>query len=121
MDNRLQIDNNSQLNELYPARSSVWDAFQASITIIFMPPFLSHAAKLGRTRIGPFYQAHKVLIYIEYRAVSGVFRTINPPPPFHPASVSSPRTKGGTHSLGGEGVGGQYFGRRQTLDKPLRV
>jgi hypothetical protein len=35
----------------------------------------------------------------------------------HPASVSSPRTKGGgggTHSPGGEGVGGQYFGRRQT-------
>jgi hypothetical protein len=66
---------------------------------------------------------HKVLIYIEYRAVFGVFRTIDPPPPFHPASVSSPRTKGGegTHSPGGEGVGGQYFGRRQTLDWPLTV
>ena len=31
--------------------------------------------------------------------VSGVFRTIGPPPPLHPASVSSPRTEGG------EGVG----------------
>jgi hypothetical protein len=42
---------------------------------------------------------HKVLTYIEYRAVSGVFRTIEP----HPLStqrVSSPRTKGG----GGGGV-----------------
>ncbi len=37
---------------------------------------------------------HKVLTYIEYRAVSGVFRTIDPPPPLHPASVSSPCTKG---------------------------
>ncbi len=34
---------------------------------------------------------HKVLTYIEYRAVSGVFRTIDPPPPIHPASVSFPR------------------------------
>jgi hypothetical protein len=35
---------------------------------------------------------HKVLKYIVYRAVSGVFRSIDPPPPLHPASVSSPRT-----------------------------
>ncbi len=45
-------------------------------------------------------EMHKVLTYIEYRAVSGVFRTIDPPPPLHPASVSSPRTRGG----GGGGV-----------------
>ncbi len=41
---------------------------------------------------------HKVLAYIEYRAVSGVFRPelLTPtPPPLHPASVSSPRTKDG--------------------------
>ncbi len=38
---------------------------------------------------------HKVLTYIEHRAVSGVFLTFDPPPPVHPASVSSPRTKGG--------------------------
>ena len=46
------------------------------------------------------------------------------PPPLHPASVSSPRTKGaggGSHSPGGEGVGGQHFGRSQTLDWPLTV
>jgi hypothetical protein len=42
--------------------------------------------------IGP---EHKVLTYIEYRAVSGVFQNIEPPTLFHPASVSSPRTKGG--------------------------
>jgi hypothetical protein len=48
---------------------------------------------------------HKVLTYIEYRAVSGVFQTIDPPPPLHPASVSSLRTKG-AHSPGGEGGGG---------------
>ncbi len=39
--------------------------------------------------------------------------------PLHPASVSS--CAGGTHSLGGDGVVGQYFGRRQTLDWPLTV
>ena len=34
----------------------------------------------------------------KYRAqsmVSGVFQNVDPPPPIHPASVSSPRTKGG--------------------------
>jgi hypothetical protein len=30
---------------------------------------------------------HKVLTYIEYRAVSGVFRTIDRPPPLHPGRV----------------------------------
>jgi hypothetical protein len=34
-------------------------------------------------------------VYLEYRTVPGVFRTIDPPPPLQPASVSSPRTKGG--------------------------
>ncbi len=32
--------------------------------------------------------------------MSGIFQNIDPPPPLHPASVSSPRTKGG----GEEGV-----------------
>jgi len=55
---------------------------------------------------------HRVLTYIEYRAVSGVFRTIDPPPLLHPASVSSPRTKGGgTHSPGGEGGGRSIFSK----------
>ncbi len=50
---------------------------------------------------------HKVLTYVEYRAVSGVFINIDPPPPLSLASVSSPLTKGGggTHSPGGEEVG----------------
>jgi hypothetical protein len=36
---------------------------------------------------------------------------IDSPPPLHPASMSSPRTKGGgrTYSPGGEGVGGSIF------------
>ncbi len=38
---------------------------------------------------------HKVLTYVGYRAVSGVFQNMDPPPLLHPASVSSPRTKGG--------------------------
>ncbi len=55
--------------------------------------------------------------YIKYRAMPGVFRTIDPPPSLHPASVSSSRIKGGeVHTRRRrQGVGGQYFGRRQTL------
>ncbi len=57
----------------------------------------------------------KVLTYIEYRAVSCVFRTINSPPPLHPSSVSSPRTKGGGFTLAGRwGGGGSIF--RKTPD-----
>jgi hypothetical protein len=41
---------------------------------------------------------HKELTYVEYRAVSGVFQNVDPPPPLHPASVSSPRTKRGIHT-----------------------
>jgi hypothetical protein len=45
---------------------------------------------------------HKVLTYIEYRAVSGVFQTIDPPPPLRPASVSFPRTNGRGYTLAGQ-------------------
>ncbi len=65
---------------------------------------------------------HKILTYIEYRAVSGVF-CIGPPPPSPPSECvlpPAPKT-GGTHAPDGEGVGGQYFGRRQTLDWPLKA
>ncbi len=45
---------------------------------------------------------YKVLTYLEYRAASGVFRTIDPPPPLPLASVSSPHTKsGGVHTRRG--------------------
>jgi hypothetical protein len=42
--------------------------------------------------------------------MSGFFRNIDPPPPQRPASVypPPPLVRGRTHSLGGEGVGGQY-------------
>ncbi len=52
------------------------------------------------------YLYHKVLSYIEYRAVSGVFQTMDPPLPLHPASVSSPGTKGGGYTLAGRWGGG---------------
>jgi hypothetical protein len=63
----------------------------------------------------------KILTYIEYRAVSGVFRSIDPFPPSECVLLPPHQRLGDTHSPGGEGVGGQYFGRRQTLDWPLTV
>jgi hypothetical protein len=69
---------------------------------------------------------HKVLTYVEYRAVSGVFQNINPPPPLHPPSVSSPRTKGrGYTPLTRRAVGRWGVNiledASQTLDWPLTV
>jgi hypothetical protein len=42
----------------------------------------------------------KYLHIIEYRLVSGVFQTIDHPPPLHLASVSFPRTPGGERGGG---------------------
>ena len=57
---------------------------------------------------------HKVLTYVEYRAMSDVFQNIDPPPPSPPDEcvLPPPNKSGGTHSPGREG--GQYFGRRET-------
>ncbi len=58
---------------------------------------------------------HKVLTCIEYRAVSGIFRTIETPPPPSTQGCVLPRTKRGgvhTHCAVRGWAGGQYFGRR---------
>ncbi len=55
---------------------------------------------------------HKVLTYLEYRAVPGVFQNIDPPPtPLSTHRVCPPPAPkaGGTHSPGGEGGGGSIF------------
>jgi hypothetical protein len=49
---------------------------------------------------------HKVLTYIEYRAVSGVFRTIDPPATQRVHVLPPHQRRRGTHSPGSEGVGG---------------
>ncbi len=51
--------------------------------------------------VSPRSLAPQVLTYVEYKAVSGVFQNIDPPP-FQPASVSYPRTLAGR--WGGWGV-----------------
>ncbi len=64
----------------------------------------------------------KYLHIVEYGAVSGVFQTIDPPTLSPPSECVLPMGGWGyMHSPGGEGLGGQYFGRRQTLDWPLIV
>jgi len=67
----------------------------------------------------PIGQLHKLLTYVEYRAVSVVFLTTDPPPPLPLASVSSPRTKvGGGYTLAERwGGGGSIF--RKTPDIEL--
>ncbi len=72
--------------------------------------FLIAAAQSAENRTGDL-PYHRVLTYIEYRAVSGVCRTIDPPPPLHQASVFSPRTKGGggVHTRRAVGGGGSIF------------
>jgi hypothetical protein len=47
----------------------------------------------------PEHVSHKVFTYIEYRTVSGVFQTIDPPPLLPPH-----QRWGNTHSPGGGGV-----------------
>ncbi len=66
---------------------------------------------------------HKVLTYVEYRNVSGVFQNIDPSPPSPPSEcVLPPHQRRGIQTRRAvRGVGGQYFGRRQTLDWPLTV
>ncbi len=52
---------------------------------------------------------HKVLTYVEYRAVSGVFQNIDPPPPSPPSECALPmalplhrrRREGGVYTLAG--------------------
>jgi hypothetical protein len=88
-------------------------------------PLLLLLLHITTARCIPHTLKHKVLTHKEYRAVSGVFRTIDPPPtPLSTQRVCpppAPPKTGDTHSPGGEGVGRQYFGRRQTLDWPLIV
>ncbi len=57
---------------------------------------------------------HKVLTYIEYRAVSGVFRTFDPPPPSPPSECVLPplQRRGGLHSPGGGEGGGRSIFRK---------
>ncbi len=93
------------------------------IPIFFLHPSVSIAdtrtAQIMQICRSFYDNYHKVLTYVEYRSVSGDFQNIlTPHPPSLPSECVLPRT---THSPDGEGVGGQYFGRHQTLDWPLTV
>jgi hypothetical protein len=89
-----------------PARSFSALLFRARILLArffpahMIPALLLHFFLSHHDTTFPSY--HKVLTYVEYRAVPGVFQNIDPPTPSPPSE-------------------GQYFGRRQTLDWPLSV
>jgi hypothetical protein len=91
----------------------------------FPPTRLPWTACVRFLELFPNNVSHPQSTYIctvEYRAVSGVFQNIVPPPPPPSECVLPPHQGGGgTYSPGDEGVGGQYFGRRQTLDGHLTV
>jgi hypothetical protein len=90
-----------------------WKAF-------FCVPNISCRRKCSWPEINEEHTKYLRMYSTEQRLASSELLTPRPPPLLHPASVSSPRPphqrRGATHSPGGEGVGGQYFGRRQTLD-----
>jgi hypothetical protein len=85
---------------------------------------LIHEKTLSRKSRDTVPLNHKVLTYIEYIAVSGVFRTIDPPPPLPLASASSPRTKGLVYTLHtrramrGWGLGRSIQGARGIVKMP---
>ncbi len=78
----------------------------------FLVIYVLYKVYIGAAELRIETRFHKVLTYIEYRAVSGVFRTTDPPPPLHPASVSSPRTKGGGYTIAGRWRGGGLIFRK---------
>ncbi len=54
--------------------------------------------------------AHKVLTYVEYRAVPGVFQNIGPPPTSPPSEcVLPPHQRRGVHTRRAERGGGSIF------------
>ncbi len=65
-----------------------WDRGCRKITL----PTTQRRKRRSSARLTRQETGHKVLTYVEYRTVSGVFKNIDPPPLLHPASVSSPRT-----------------------------
>ncbi len=68
--------------------------------------------------------ARREIITVRCNPMSLVFQNIDPPPPSPPGECvpPPPPTKAGvTHSPGEEGVGGQYFGRRERQYCPLTV
>ncbi len=76
--------------------------------MIFYLTYLKNKNKTPVDRKGKLVdrKGHKVLTYIEYRTVSGDFRAIDPHP-LYTQGVSTPRTKGGGCTTGGEGMWGQ--------------
>ncbi len=82
-------------------------------------PIYTCTAKTGKSNLNeeiyppsPHWdrREHKVLTYVEYRAVSGVFQNYWPPTPLSTQRVCPPPAPkaGGTLTPGGEGGGGSF-------------
>jgi hypothetical protein len=70
--------------------------------IVLLCDYWYEQTRIPANNIMCLWYSHKVLTYVEYRAVSGVFRTINPPTPSPPSECVLPG--GGAPTKGGEGV-----------------
>ncbi len=83
---------------------------------------LAHYETKTQKRRGPQTDKHTEYIFYCKRAILFLSssKILTPHPPLRPASLSSPRNKGGGYTLE-RGIGGQYFGRQEKQDCPLTV
>ena len=82
----------------YSLTSGFWPCARA---LRAPPPPPSIAASLLLIQPQNIYKIYKVLTYEEYRAVSGVFQNIDPPPPSPPSECVISSTQGGGYTFAG--------------------
>ncbi len=95
-------------NRLLGGRDGImlYEEHLQELNTVYLTRFRTYTKLLYHPKQKP-WSTKNLHTYVEYRAVSGVFQTIDPHPPLHPASVSSLRTKGGGQTLVQEGRGPQ--------------
>ncbi len=109
-------------DEKQPGLFAMMFAFCCTYCLFFIHTVISLLALPSLFRF-EMYSINTKYLQKEYRAVSGVFQNIDPPPPLHPASVSFPPHQrrggggGGTEcTLGGFNVSNLMGIKRRMID-----